>query len=107
MTPEHLFQIPMVDALHILIYGIGYCTVQRDCISYEIPIKEIWHQLIRLNNHRPIMANIVKRRNQQFSRRKEPLIKKSQEITALYDVNGAFFTLISKTDILITINYSD
>ena len=50
------------------------------------------------------MVNVLKRRSQRLSRRKETLINKSHEMAILCDVDVALFLRIRKTGRIITYN---
>ncbi|KAH8746281.1 hypothetical protein F5882DRAFT_422911 [Hyaloscypha sp. PMI_1271] len=53
------------------------------------------------------MVNVLKRRSQRLSKRKETLLKKSHEIAILYDVDVALFLRIRKSGHIITYNNLD
>jgi hypothetical protein len=53
------------------------------------------------------MANIIKRRSQRLSRRRETLINKSYEIAKFCDVDVALFLRIRKTGQLIVYKSTD
>ena len=82
--------------------GAGFYVLLCDpwCLSYKRKCARTWDR--EESKPIPTMVNVLKRRSQRLSRRKETLISKSHEIATLCDVDVALFLRIRKTGRIIT-----